>query len=85
MICPNCGAEVPPRAKACPECGSDNQAGWSEDAQSGGLDVPDESFDYDAYVKREFGNSSPVPHGIHWFWWAVALLLLISFLLFWLR
>jgi hypothetical protein len=85
MICPNCGAAVPPRAKACPECGSDNQTGWSEDAQSGGLDVLDESFDYDAYVKREFGNSSPVPHGIHWFWWAVALLLLISFLLFWLR
>ena len=22
-ICPNCGAEVPPRAKACPECGFD--------------------------------------------------------------
>ncbi len=32
--CPNCGAEVPINAKACPECGSDEETGWSEAAQT---------------------------------------------------
>jgi hypothetical protein len=31
MICPNCGAEVPPCARACRECGSDERTGWSRD------------------------------------------------------
>lgn len=83
MICPNCGAEVPPKAKACPECGSDEQTGWSEAAQNDGLDLSEEEFDYDDYVKREFGGKSPVPHGIHWFWWVVAVLILGAFLFFW--
>lgn len=78
--CPNCGAEVPPRAKACPQCGSDERTGWSEDAQSGRLDLPDEDFDYEDYVKREF-NGEIKPRGLHWFWWLVALLLLIGIVL----
>ena len=85
MVCPNCGAEVPPRAKACPECGSDEQTGWSTEAETGGLDLPEEQFDYDDFVKREFGAKSPVPRGIHWFWWLVAVIVVIVFLLFWLR
>jgi zinc-ribbon domain len=66
-ICPNCGAEVPRNAKACPECGSDEETGWSEKAESGNLDVPEEGFDYDKFVEREFGGKKPVPEGIHWF------------------
>ena len=57
-ICPNCGAEVPRGAKACPQCGSDEQTGWSEEAATGGLDLPDEDFSYDDFVKREFGSES---------------------------
>jgi hypothetical protein len=29
--CPFCHAEVPQGASACPECGSDEQTGWSDD------------------------------------------------------
>ncbi len=29
--CPNCGEEVPIKAKSCPGCGSDEKTGWSED------------------------------------------------------
>ena len=79
-ICPNCGAEVPPKARACPECGADEQTGWSEAARTDGLDLPDENFDYDDFVKREFGGKSPVPRGIHWFWWVVALLVAAAFI-----
>lgn len=32
FTCPHCGASVPPDATACPECGSDDQTGWSEQA-----------------------------------------------------
>jgi hypothetical protein len=84
-ICPNCGAEVPPRAKACPECCSDEQTGWSEEAHVGGLGLPDEEFNYDDFVKREFGSKNPVPRGIHWFWWVVAVLVVAGLLFLWLR
>jgi uncharacterized membrane protein YvbJ len=84
-ICPNCGAEVPRNAKACPECGSDETTGWSDEAQTGNLDLPEEEFDYDKFVDREFGGKKPVPHGIHWFWWVVAVLLVGLFVAFWLR
>jgi hypothetical protein len=84
-VCPNCGAEVPRNAKACPECGSDEQTGWSEEAHTGGLGLPDEEFDYDDFVKREFGREGPVPHGMHWFWWIVAVLVAAGLLFLWLR
>ena len=82
-ICPYCGAEVPQGAKACPECGSDEQTGWAEQARYDSLDLPDEEFHYDDFVKREFGGgkSSPVPQGIHWYWWLVALALAASLVL----
>ena len=78
-ICPNCGASVPPDAKACPECGSDDETGWSEEAYAPNPDVPDEDFDYDKYVKSEFGGKDPVPHGIPWFWWLIGILLVAAF------
>jgi hypothetical protein len=33
FTCPNCGVDVPLKAPACPECGSDEQTGWSEAAK----------------------------------------------------
>ena len=78
-VCPNCGAEVPRNAKACPECGSDETTGWSEEAHASGLDLPDEEFDYDKFVEEEFGGKKPKPRGIHWFWWLVAIVLLLAF------
>jgi rubredoxin len=40
FVCPNCGAEVPVKALSCPECGSDEKTGWSEDTMYDGLDLP---------------------------------------------
>ena len=77
--CPNCGAEVPANAKACPACGADETTGWSEEAAAGGLDLPDETFDYDDFVEREFGKKKALPHGISWFWWLVAITLVALF------
>jgi hypothetical protein len=81
--CPNCGADVPPKARACPECGADEKTGWSEDAYASGLDLPDENFSYDEYVKKEFGPKKNIPDGVHWVWWLAAILLVAAFISFW--
>jgi hypothetical protein len=52
-ICPNCGAEVPPSARACPECGACEDTGWSEAARYDALDLPDEAFEDDPPARRE--------------------------------
>ena len=79
--CPNCGAEVPRNAKACPECGSDESTGWSDKAHADNLGLPDDEFDYDKFVKEEFGTGQTKPRGISWLWWVTGLLL-IGLLLF---
>jgi hypothetical protein len=80
--CPHCGADVPRNARACPACGSDESTGWSDDARTSGLDLPDETFDYDAFVENEFGGTrrAPARRGLHWFWWLIAIGLLIGFI-----
>ena len=84
-VCPVCGEEVPRGAKACPECGADESSGWREDAdETGGLDLPDEEFNYDEFVKKEFGNEGK-PEGIAWAWWAAAVAALLAFIAMLLR
>jgi uncharacterized membrane protein YvbJ len=82
-ICPNCGAKVPRDAKACPECGSDAETGWSETAYASHLNLPDDAFDYNEFVKEEFGRQPVKPRGLSWFWWLVAVLLAAA-MVFWL-
>ncbi len=84
-ICPNCGAVVPRRAKACPGCGADEHTGWSDSAIADNLGIPEEHFDYGEFVKEEFGHRQVKPRGIHWVWWLTAVLLLGIFLFFYLR
>ncbi len=78
--CPNCGADVPRQARACPDCGADDQTGWSENVRQDGLDLPDEDFDYGEFVKKEFGRGGPLPAGISWIWWIMAVLLVLILL-----
>ena len=40
--CANCGADIPPNARACPECGADERTGWRESSIYDGLDLPDD-------------------------------------------
>jgi hypothetical protein len=84
-ICPQCGTEVPPRARACPECGADEATGWSEHANAQRLDLPDDEFNYDDFVQREFGQTrAPARPPIGWLWWCVAVVLLVLALIGWL-
>jgi hypothetical protein len=76
-VCPVCGEDVPRGSRACPECGADERSGWSGEAEDG-LDLPDEDFDYEDFVKREFGPEVK-PQGIAWVWWAAAIAALLAF------
>lgn len=78
-LCPACGAEVPRGARACPECGSDETTGWSERAQYDNLGIPDEeSFSYEEFVKREFGEEEPQRKG-QTLWIVAGVILLLAF------
>ena len=75
--CPVCGEDVPPGARACPHCGADEQSGWNaEETIYDGLDLPDEEFDYDDFVAREFGKG-PIRNRRRHVWWMVALIITI--------
>ena len=76
---------MPREAKSCPECGADEETGWSDEAHTSGLDLPDERFDYDDFVKREFGGEGAKPRGVPWFWWVIALVMAGLLLAWWLR
>ena len=77
--CPVCGEDVPRNALACPECGADHNSGWRDDADAyDGVDLPDDSFDYDEFVRQEFqGARRP---SVKVVWWIAAILLLLAFL-----
>ena len=80
-ICPNCGEVVPPKAKACPECGACEETGWSDEAHTDNLGIPSEEFDYHDYIKREFeGENAKRKHGAIWVVTAVVLLALFAWM-----
>jgi len=61
-ICPNCGTVLPSDAKACPECGADDETGWSEEAYAPQTPIfRMMSLIYEKYAKTEFGSKDPVP------------------------
>ncbi len=82
-VCPVCSEDVPPKALACPECGSDHNTGWKKDAgHADGLDLPDDDdFSYEEYVEREFGGSSPAKRsGLKPLWWFTGVAILLAML-----
>ncbi|BCX49684.1 hypothetical protein HAHE_35920 [Haloferula helveola] len=90
-ICPGCGAELRVGRKGCPNCSKppkrkrrkakvrQERKSWEQDSSYDGLDLPDEDFDYDEFVNREFGNAPHRRVPIQWYWWVVAILLLGGF------
>jgi hypothetical protein len=74
FICPNCGAEVPIKSLSCPECGSDEKTGWSEDTMYDGLDLP-------AFEETR-GNSSKSPFQNKLLLYVVAIMTILAFIWF---
>jgi len=81
-VCPVCGEDVSRDALACPECGADHSSGWREDAATyDGVELPDDDFNYDDFVKREFGSRAKPP-GLKTIWWIVAIALIVAFVVY---
>ena len=77
-ICPVCGEDVPNGAVACPECGADHNSGWREEVESyDATGLPEEDFDYNEFVRREFGTASK-PATIRTVWWVTAILVIVA-------
>jgi len=77
-VCPVCGEDVPNGALACPGCGADHTSGWRQDAGTyEALDLPDEDFNYDEFVRNEFGSSFK-PAGMKTIWWITAILIIVA-------
>lgn len=73
--CANCGAEIPPAAKACPECGADERTGWRETSVYDDLDLPESAYENDDDVANRSGKN--VVNGIAWYWWMAGVALII--------
>jgi hypothetical protein len=72
-----CGEDVPPVALACPECGADHNSGWRENAEVyDAVDLPNQEFDYEEFVKQEFRSSGRPT--IKTVWWLTAILLIAA-------
>src|SRR5947209_5777897 len=88
FVCPHCGADVPVGAPVCRECGSDDETGWSEDAEDWGADIPagyggDEDFDYDEFIEQELPRQATIPLGRslkRWAWRAVIAIVCVALL-----
>ena len=79
--CPSCGAEVQVGSRGCPKCSPGAGRSWQRDPHPDGVDLPDdpEEFDYNDFVRREFGRgpAKAKPAGLAWKWWITGVLLLI--------
>jgi RNA polymerase subunit RPABC4/transcription elongation factor Spt4 len=75
FICPVCGATVPAKAVACPECGSDERTGWSESTVYDDTGIEDPAdFDYNEWLRRERGLA-PRKSGQQRLWWVTAVVI----------
>ena len=72
--CAQCGADIPPRAHACPECGADERTGWRDQSIYDGLDLPEPDDERPAGSPRR-------SEGLSWYWLIAIIAVLIALLL----
>ena len=86
--CPFCDREVRV-GKPCPGCAKKPPASrraaksWQQDCAADGLDLPDEDFDYDEFVAREFGRAPHRKLGVRWYWWLLGVAVLAALIAGW--
>lgn len=77
--CAQCGAAIPPNARACPECGADERTGWRETSIYDGLDLPGDGDDADdgGNARSHRSASNRRVNGVAWYWWCIAVAVLV--------
>jgi hypothetical protein len=82
-ICPFCDREVRvgKQCKGCAKKGKPAPAkakrSWEHDEMYDGLDLPDDDFDYDEFVAKEFGHMPHKKIGVKWYWWLLGVVILV--------
>lgn len=80
-VCPTCGQDARV-GRPCPGCvkksGKPKTRSWERDPAADGLDLPDTDFNYDNFAAREFGKAPHRALGVKWYWWALAVALLVG-------
>ncbi len=79
-VCPFCETEVRV-GKPCAGCAKKarpKKKSWEQDPAVDGLDLPSDDFDYNDFVAREFGKGPHRQSGLRWYWWALAVLVLLG-------
>lgn len=87
-VCPFCESDVLV-GQPCPGCASKalkkkrpngkRIKPWEQDQSADGLNLPNEDFDYNDFVAREFGAKRPHEKtGLKWYWWALAVVILLA-------
>lgn len=71
--CPGCAKKKKPSKKPA-------KKSWEQDAAHDGLDLPDDDFDYDEFVAREFGKAPHHRIGVKWYWWLLGVAALAAML-----
>ena len=90
FCCPTCANPLSPNARSCGRCGTRRKGGvWLTPGSADGLGLDDEAFDYDDFIRREFGEGGKGGRRfIGWFtrmtlkerfWWVVAVVTLAAF------
>lgn len=69
--CPGCAKKRKPAAKPA-------RKSWESDPAADGLDLPDEEFDYEDFVAREFGRAPHRALGVKWYWWLLGVAVLAA-------
>jgi hypothetical protein len=85
-LCPGCGDDVPIGPRGCPRCtkppkqrGKAQRRSWEQDRIYDDLDLPDQDFDYESFVRREFPQEpAPLQFDRKTLWWATAVVLLAA-------
>ena len=88
-LCPFCDREVKV-GSSCQGCANKQKAkavepgktakpkrAWEQDKMYEDLDLPDEDFDYDEFVAKEFGRMPHKKIGVKWYWWVLGVFLLV--------
>lgn len=91
-LCPYCECEVRV-GEQCPGCAkkakraSPKKHSWEQEQSADGLDLPDEDFDYEESIAREFGKAPHQAVGLKWYWWLLAIVVLAGMAVgaFWIR
>ena len=82
-VCPFCNRNVRV-GKPCQGCatkqGSPKPAkkSWQSEPTEDGLSLPDDDFDYDDLVAREFGKTPHRQLGVKWYWWLLGVIVLAA-------